>query len=80
LLELKNIKIDIFTPKTPKNQKFKTFKMSCKETSKEKSSENKLYLELKNINNVFFENIKNSKITSKTPKKQNSKRHIIGLK
>ena len=54
-------------------------KKSYKEASNQKSSENKLYLELKNINNNIFENFKNSKWPQKHPKtknSKNSKRHV----
>ena len=43
-------------PKTPKIQKFKN---SQKEAPNLKSSENKLYTELKNIKNDNFKTIKN---------------------
>ena len=68
------------TPKTPKNKKFKRFKMSCKEASNQKSSENKLQSELKNIKNDIFGNFKNSKITPKTPKNQKIKQLKMSCK
>ena len=53
------------TPKTPKSQKLKNIKKSCKEASNKKNLEKKLQLELKNIKNEFFENFKHSKLTPK---------------
>ena len=49
------------TPKIPKNKTFKQIKKSHKEASNQKSSENKVQLELKNINNDTLKNFKNSK-------------------
>ena len=62
--------------KTQNNpQNIQTFKISCKQASNEKkiSKQTSQKLELKNIKNGIFDNIKNSKITLKTPKRQNSK-------
>ena len=56
------------TPKTFKNQKIKKIKNFYKETSNQKSSENKLQLELKNINNSIFGSSQSIKLS---PNKQN---------
>ena len=53
------------SPKTPKSQKLKKFKKSCKEAINQKSSEKNLQLKFKNIKNEIFQNFKHSKLTPK---------------
>ena len=63
-------KILKITYKTPKNKKSNNSKCYARRTQMKKNSENKLWLELKNIKKDIFKNFKNSNMT---PNSQNPK-------
>ena len=68
IVRIKTIKNNIFkffknskiTPKHPKNKSAKNLKNSMKEASNKKCSENKLWIEFKNIKNDMYKNFKRS--------------------
>jgi len=69
---LKNLKLP---PEYQKKMKSKNSKNHVRRPEmKKKTSENKILLELKNIENDIFENFKNSTMTPKTPKNQSFKK------
>ena len=79
IARIQNIKNDIsknsskMNQKPPKNPKLKKIKILCKNASNEKTSENKLQLEMKNIKNIIFKFTKTQNLPQNHPKLETQK-------